>query len=50
MLEERGGLGEPIPVDNGKGENHTSFPLWGWIPPGVVAALGMIGAAFLWRR
>lgn len=49
LIEERGGLGEAVPVDEGKGENHTTFPLWGWIPPGLIAGLGVIGAAFLWR-
>jgi hypothetical protein len=50
LIEERGGLGETVPVDEGKGESYTKFPMWGWIPPGVIAVLGVIGAARLWLR
>jgi hypothetical protein len=52
LIEERGGLGEAVPNAERKGDalDDAPFPRWGWIPPGVVAVLGLIGAASLWRR
>lgn len=51
LVEARGGLGPFVREEDGKGGEHphTPLPLWTWIPPIVVAALGWWGATRLWR-
>jgi hypothetical protein len=50
LLAERGGVGAIEPnIDDGKTQYTTSFPLWGWIAPGVIVSLGVV-CAFLITR